>query len=137
MTQDFISAVLWLTINCFYECRNESIAGQVAVAQVVVNRSKVCSASIKDTVMLDRQFSWTAIPLSKQGYINPHSNKKMDALEICASTSVLAMFSPDLTSGATYYHSTKIDKPNWASKRKEIVTIGGHVFYGGNDFRCK
>jgi hypothetical protein len=134
---DFVTAVVWLSMNCFYECRNEPQAGQVAVAQVVLNRAKKCKSSAKETILLDSQFSWTKYDLHKTGgYVDPLDSAGMGSLVGCVKSSIIAMSVDDLTGGATFYHTTDIS-PYWANGKKSIMTIGHHTFYGGQDFRCR
>lgn len=134
---DFVSTIVWLSINCFYECRKEPQAGQIAVAQVVLNRSKRCKVDAEKTIMLDKQFSWTNGGISdKEGYVNPFDHVGMKELVGCAKSSVIAMSVDDLTNGATFYHTVDVS-PYWAKNKKPIMTIGRHIFYSGKDYRCK
>jgi spore germination cell wall hydrolase CwlJ-like protein len=56
-----MTAAMCLALNMFFEARNESLIGQVMVAEVTLNR--VANARFPDTVCevvwQDRQFSWT------------------------------------------------------------------------------
>jgi len=36
---------------------------------------------------------------------------------------------PDITGGATYFHSNQIERPAYLSEAAVSVVIGGHVFY--------
>ena len=36
----FIESIFWLALNLYHECRGEPLAGQIAVAHVVMNRAE-------------------------------------------------------------------------------------------------
>jgi N-acetylmuramoyl-L-alanine amidase len=129
------ATVLWLAINCYHECRYEPVAGQVAVAQVVLNRASKCEAPVKDVILAEKQFSWTGYSERKILLFSPLKDDEVNAFQTCLETSFLATVTPDLTNGATHYHADYVS-PSWASKMKHVVTIGHHLFYRGEEFRC-
>ena len=51
--------LLWLTLNVYHEARSEPQLGQIAIAQVTLNRAKKGQLSIEDVVRQPHQFSWT------------------------------------------------------------------------------
>ena len=56
---DVIGALLWLSLNIYYEARSEPKNAQIAVAQVTINRSKSRNLTIKEVVLQPYQFRWT------------------------------------------------------------------------------
>lgn len=99
--------------NIYHEARGESLAGQVAVAKVTLNRA--ATSSICKAVYAKDQFSWTAakprnpITYSYDIYTAAH----------------LALFT---NFNATHYHATYV-KPYWSTKLTKLGQIGNHVFY--------
>ena len=115
----------------YFEARGESVEGQFAVAEVIMNRVK--SAKYPNTVcgVINQgtgrkfacQFTYTC------------DGKKEIIGELRAWTSVgkiaklmLQGNLPSLTAGATHYH-TKSVRPNWARVYPRTATIGSHHFY--------
>jgi N-acetylmuramoyl-L-alanine amidase len=113
--------ILWLTLNVYHEARSEPQIGQVAVAQVTLNRADVLGLSIKEVVQQPYQFSWTH---QKKSYI-PENPK---AFFQCMHSVYVALRSPDFTTGATFYHHEGIN-PFWTAEFDYINTFGSHRFY--------
>jgi len=109
----------------YFEARGESSYGKFAVANVVVNRSKMNKYNDDPCrVVNDRcQFSWKCdsksdIPSNEEDWDN---SKKVAKL-------VLAGMVSDNTKGATYFHSKKVS-PYWKRKVEKTIVIGKHIFY--------
>jgi len=121
-----------LTDALYFEARGESIMGQFAVAEVVVNRAS--SSRFPDTIC---------------GVVNQGANKSRyrcqftymcDGLleSIKDKTSYLRAgkiagmtlwdVNINLTNGALYYHAKSVN-PSWAKKLASTGIIGGHKFY--------
>lgn len=116
-----LEGILWLTLNVYHEARSEPQIGQVAVAQVTLNRVDRLNLSIQEVVRQPYQFSWT---FQKESYIpeNPQ------AFFQCMHSVIVALRSPDFTSGATFYHLDSIE-PFWAAKMIYVDQFGAHKFY--------
>ena len=119
----------------YFESRNESLAGQLAVGLVVKNRSMsdvfpkdICSVvyeGVHDArgvpIINQCQFSW---------YCDGSQKKKLDmvhwerALSLAKVILMGKIF--DFTEGALFFHSISIN-PRWNLKR--IGSIGNHIFY--------
>jgi len=119
------SALLCLALNIYHEARDQSLAGQIAVAQVVVNRvlhedypSSVCSV-----VKQKHQFSWLWDDISDKPY-----EKESWILSKRVAKTVLDGRTIEIVEGATHYHATSV-KPKWASRLHKIVQIDKHIFY--------
>ena len=119
------SALLCLALNIYHEARDQSMAGQIAVAQVVVNRvhhegypSSVCSV-----VKQRNQFSWLWDDISDKPY-----EKEAWILSQRVAKTVLDGVTVEIVEGATHYHATSV-KPAWAKRLKKIVQIDDHIFY--------
>ena len=115
----------------YFEARGESIKGQFAVAEVILNR--VASSAYPETVCgvvnqgtgrkFQCQFTYTCDGLAevireKSAY---ERLKKIAHLMVNGGPR-------NLTAGATHYH-TKAVYPRWARKFPRTATIGVHHFY--------
>ncbi|WP_298680352.1 cell wall hydrolase [uncultured Lentibacter sp.] len=115
----------------YFEARGESVRGQFAVAEVILNR--VSSTRYPDTIceVINQgtgrkhacQFSYTC-----DGHAEVVSEPL--AYEQVAKIAALSMKASErpLTQGATHYH-TKAVSPHWARKFPRTTTIGFHHFY--------
>lgn len=107
-----------LVQNTYYEARGEPLEGQIAVAQVVLNRvdHKGYPKTICGVVYQRKQFSWTAQKQkAKIGW--QEWQQSLDA-------SVKAYNLPRIQ--ATHYHNLTV-KPQWGLTQTQ--TIKNHVFY--------
>mgnify|MGYP001170441435 CR=1 FL=1 len=146
-----------LTKNIYFESRTQSIAGQLAVALVVMNRVKdfrfpftICAVIYEGphyeswkTKLLphlseserkyyprrDRcQFSW---------YCDGKSDelKEESAVDIAQRLAWLVMNGHvfDFTEGATHYHADYVT-PKWSKYKgfKKLLQIDNHIFYKEN-----
>jgi Cell Wall Hydrolase len=116
----------------YFEARSESEAGQIAVAQVVLNRVKsplypntICGVVYQNSHRhLACQFTFTC------------EGKKLRITEpgpwrqaVRLSKAVLGGEAYDKeVAGATHYHATYV-KPRWAKKLRRMEKIGTHIFY--------
>jgi spore germination cell wall hydrolase CwlJ-like protein len=115
----------------YFEARGESVRGQFAVAEVILNR--VDSTLYPDTVCgvihqgtgrkYQCQFTYTCDGI-------PDVINEKAAFDVSAKVaSVMVSGAPRaLTDGATHYH-TKAVRPNWSRKFPRTATIGVHHFY--------
>lgn len=113
-----------LAKNIYHEARGEPIEGQIAVAQVTVNRvqSGEFQSSICKAVYADRQFSWT---LDKSKKVK---DRKAWEAAVVIATAVLtkSVHLPDFK--ALYFHTKQV-KPKWNRNKRILAVIGNHIFY--------
>ena len=115
----------------YYEARGESVVGQLAVADVVLNRvahenypNTICGVVYQGSHRATGcQFSFTC-----DGSLNRRINARMrnDAEELASA--VLAGLSVPVSREATHYHADYVD-PFWASSLVPTAQIGAHKFY--------
>jgi N-acetylmuramoyl-L-alanine amidase len=127
--------LLCLAKNIYFEARGEPAAGQVAVAEVTMNR--VASGRYADTVCaVVYQKNWDPI---RKRYVGMFSWTELDELPplageewLRALTIAEAVYNGRepavLGDRAMFYHATYI-KPDWAHTKRQVARIGGHVFY--------
>jgi len=120
-----ISALDCLTEAIYFEARGEPWNGQLAVANVVLNRVNhpKFPQSICDVIQQKHQFSyyWDGLPKTVQ---DPK------AWHVAGQVAKMAMegFVLDDIQNATFYHATHV-RPKWSASFKETAQIGRHIFY--------
>ena len=128
-----------LASNIYWEARNQSLEGKLAVAQVTLNR--VESSKYPNTIcgvvtqtryypsgridLHSCQFSWYCDgikdePIETWGFSYDESfNLAVNFLEKRPM---------DVTDGSTHYHSVKVE-PYWSSTLNKTTQIEEHIFY--------
>ena len=108
----------------YFEAKSESFEGQLAVAQVVLNRANSgrFASSICGVVLQRSQFSFVrrgAIPS-----VNNQERAWREAMGIAriAKAKLYSSRAP----GALYFHAARV-APNW--KLNRVASIGNHIFY--------
>ena len=116
-----------LAKNIYFEARNESLKGQVAIALVTLNRLQEArwSSEVCGVVYDNNQFSWYWDGLSDR----PRNHTSYKDIALLAS----AMLDPDtamydFTYGSTHYHATYVE-PYWIDYMVLRAKIDTHIFY--------
>jgi len=111
-----------MTRVILYEAGAESRAGQVAVAQVVMNRAKSgrFPKTVCGVIYQPGQFS------SIRSYKAP-GGARWERAEALAR-SVMTGEEESAVGGALYFHATRV-RPAYVRSRTRVATIGNHVFY--------
>tara|TARA_Y100000287_G_scaffold176234_1_gene166709 strand:- start:434 stop:874 length:441 start_codon:yes stop_codon:yes gene_type:complete len=138
------TAFMCLALNTYHEAKNQSMIGQIATAQVVMNRvaddrypNTVCEVvkqgphrpswedPTKEYPVRHRcQFSWYC-----DG--KPDIPKNEKAWKKAQDYAYLVLYNKinlDVTEGATHYHATYV-KPAWARTKTRTTKIEKHIFY--------
>ncbi|MCO6382735.1 MAG: cell wall hydrolase [Vannielia sp.] len=115
----------------YHEARGETVKGQFAVAEVILNRasskafpSTVCGVIHQGTgKRYQCQFTYTC-----DGYSD--AIRERGAYERVAKIAWLMLNGAPrtLTGGATYYHTTAV-RPSWSRRFTRTAQIGVHRFY--------
>ncbi len=110
----------------YNEARGEPLEGQLAVAQVVINRAADhrWPSSICDVVYQRYQFSFTFDGKPDVPAVADASWKRAEAVAIVAATDNWQ----DVTDEAVFFHATYAN-PRWKSAFKRTADIGRHIFY--------
>jgi spore germination cell wall hydrolase CwlJ-like protein len=113
-----------LAKNIYHEARGESLQGQIAVAQVTVNRvaSGQFQNNICNVVYADRQFSWTI------GHSKKIKDTKAWEASVAVATAVLTKSVPLPDFKALYFHTKQV-RPSWKYGKRVVAVIGNHIFY--------
>ncbi len=121
-----------LTDALYFEARGESVMGQFAVAEVIVNRAS--SSRFPDTVcgVVNQgtnknryrcQFTYMC-----DGLLESINDKSSYARAGKIARMTLWDVNINLTNGALYYHAKSVN-PSWAKKLARTGIIGDHKFY--------
>jgi Cell Wall Hydrolase len=118
----------------YFEARGESQEGQMAVAQVVINRVKssiypntICGVVYQNDDKLNRcQFSFACDGVSERVTDRLAWRRAEDAARRVLDGDAGAVSAE--IGNATHYHATSVS-PLWAHYMRRVDTIGHHVFY--------
>lgn len=115
----------------YYEARGESQRGQVAVAEVIMNRTRsraypnsICGVVYQGSHRVTGcQFTFTC-----DGSLNHRPRGRAWERAQRVASAVMSGYTRPMTGGATHYHTHAVN-PVWNSGLVETVNIGSHVFY--------
>ena len=138
------TAFICLALNTYHEAKNQSLVGQIATAQVVMNRveddrfpNTICEVvkegptrpswedPKKEYPIRHRcQFSWYCDGKDD----TPKNEKAWRKAQDVAFIVYYNKIQLDVTEGATHYHATYV-RPAWAKTKKRTTRIEKHIFY--------
>lgn len=130
-SQDFQRAVDCMTAAIYYEAANEGGGGQMAVAQVVLNRMRhsaypgtVCGVVFQGSERKTGcQFSFTC-----DGALNRPPVPVGWAMARRVAIAALSGSVAEAVGHATHYHADYVS-PYWAPRLAKVGQIGAHIFY--------
>ncbi|RVD36456.1 MAG: cell wall hydrolase [Mesorhizobium sp.] len=121
-----------LANGIYFEARSESVRGQAAVAQVILNRVRnpaypksICGVVYQNDNWLNRcQFSF-ACDGRKKRVNDPVAYKT--AQDVAMAVTAGKIFIPEVGS-STHYYANYVH-PGWARTMQKMTKIGLHIFY--------
>ena len=133
-----------LAQNMYWESRNQSFRGLLAVGNVVMNRmadsrfpNTACGV-VHQAVMIKSwktgeyipkrnkcQFSWYC---DGKAEIIPTQDTQLYELTRSMAFKVYTGWFEDITNGATHYHAYYV-RPDWAETKTPTVRVDAHIFY--------
>lgn len=147
----FARKLLAMGLTSYYEARGEGAYGQRLVQHVILNRvdadKTIFGKNILDVCSKRKQFScWKDkkhlfdavrfhLALLKNGGMQKHLKQHLELVESLAVAGRLLTArmegrpQSDPTHGATFYFSTDINPPYWASSAQYLFGHGKHRFY--------
>ena len=134
------TALICMATNIYHEAGNQSMIGQIAVGQVVLNRvadkrfpNTVCEV-VKQAVTYKKsdkpirwkcQFTWYCDGKKDEPDFDSRTWRlALDHASILINNTLLL----DVTEGATHYHATYV-RPAWAKTKTRTTRIDRHIFY--------
>lgn len=124
-----------LARNVYYEARGESFEGQMAVAQVTLNRvnsdqfpNSICSVVEEKTTARGYtvcQFSWVCEPWNNQRLKvrDTHTSYQVAYMAIMGQNAL-----PWMTENTFWFHATHV-KPKWRHIHDKVARVDNHIFY--------
>ena len=135
----FSTAAMCLATAIYFEARGEPTAGQIAVANVIVNRTndRRYPNTVCEVVQQGPTYRWApSLPIRHRCQFSFYCDGKKEvitdnqafdkAVDIAKRTLNGEMM--DITEGATHYHALYV-LPDWAATKTHTVTINNHIFY--------
>jgi len=132
-------AIVCLALNVYHEAKNQSLSGQIAVAEVVMNRvddprypNNVC-----DVVKQGLTYKWNpGFPIRNKCQFSWYCDGKSDAAKqvdaweeaLSVAKGVYHGYLNAYLEGATHYHAYYVN-PSWAETKTYITRIDDHIFY--------
>lgn len=120
-----VEELYWMSRIIYAEAGNQPFAGQIAVGNVVMNRTE-CDEfpdTVK-TVIFDNRYGVQFTPAYSGSIYNSPSSDSVAAAK-------LALEGVETVDGALYFASRRAAQHCWASRHCEVVAeIAGHVFFG-------
>ena len=124
----------------YHEARGESEVGQLAVANVIVNRARsgkfpstLCGVIYQNA---DKGYHRCQFTFACDGRTDAPGERRAWARSAALAEDVYAEFALGEAVGAVpgsalYYHTTNV-RPNWANTYSAVAQIGSHIFYSPN-----
>jgi len=107
----------------YHEAANQALSGQLAVAQVILNRARsgAYPSSVCAVVAQRGQFSQAPVTAAAE------SAKPWSAAVAIAIIAQEHRF-PQIAPGALFFHAASM-RPAWSDEHERIAQIGDHIFY--------
>lgn len=124
----------------YHEARGESEVGQLAVANVIVNRARsgkfpstICGVIYQNA---EKGYHRCQFTFACDGRSDAPGERRAWARSAALAQQVYAEFATGDAVGAVpgsalYYHTTNV-RPNWANTYSAVAQIGSHIFYSPN-----
>lgn len=124
----------------YHEARGESREGQLAVANVIINRafskkypSTICGVVFQnaDKGRYKCQFTFACDGRSDSGTERAAWNRSVKMAEDAFYEFQTGDRPGVIPDSALFYHTTAVS-PSWGNKFRRVATIGSHIFYSSN-----
>lgn len=131
---------LCLAQAIYHEARGESVDGQMAVANVIINRafskkypSTICGVVFQnaDKGKYKCQFTFACDGRSDEGRERAAWNRSVKMAEEAFAEFQQGERPGVIPNGVLYYHTTAV-APKWSHTFRRVAAIGSHVFYSQN-----
>ena len=133
------TALMCLALNTYHEAKNQSMIGQVATAQVVMNRvaDSRYPNTICEVVKQGPKYKGSDVPVRHKCQFSwfcdgkddtPKNEKAWRKAQDVAFLVIYDKIKLDVTEGATHYHATYL-RPSWAKTKTRTTRIEKHIFY--------
>ncbi len=132
----FVTPIMCLALTVYHEARNQSIVGQFAVAQVVMNRAVDNRFPDDVCAVVTQGVHWQSKPARNRCQFSFYCDGKtdtptdMDAYRWANHIALRTIYGtwPNFAEGATHYHTVYVN-PIWRWTLTPVTLIGDHIFY--------
>tara|TARA_Y100001937_G_scaffold128784_1_gene207983 strand:- start:8316 stop:8882 length:567 start_codon:yes stop_codon:yes gene_type:complete len=133
--------IVCLAKNVYFEAANQSFAGKLAVAHVVINRehsnmfpNSVCGVIYQAKTKIN--WKGNEVPIRNQCQFSWYCDGKSDEPKdsetwldsLWIADLVLSGAHPDITEGSLWYHADFVE-PYWSKQLELVTVIDNHLFY--------
>jgi spore germination cell wall hydrolase CwlJ-like protein len=146
MAEPINDSTVCLAKNLYFEARNQTFKGMIAVGHVTINRVKdsrfpntVCEVVTQGPtsrwwkekhnksipIRHKCQFSWYCDGKSDE---IPSQDVQLYSIILELAYRMLTSEWKDITDGSTHYHADYVN-PDWASSKTKTIMVGNHIFY--------
>ncbi len=129
-----ISAIACIATAIYFEARSEPLDGQVAVANVIMNRVASDKFPNSPCEVVKQGRTWMGHMVRNQCHFSYYCDGRPEvildegAYTLALSIAVNWPNLVDITNGSVYYHRDDVNAW-WSSSLTETTRIGRHVFY--------
>ena len=129
-----ISAIACIATAIYFEARSENLDGQVAVANVIMNRVASDKFPNSPCEVVKQGRTWMGHMVRNQCHFSYYCDGRPEvildegAYTLALSIAVNWPNLVDITNGATYYHRDDV-QPYWIESLSISRQIGRHLFY--------
>jgi len=129
-----ISAIACIATAIYFEARSEPLDGQVAVANVIMNRVASDKFPNSPCEVVKQGRTWMGHMVRNQCHFSYYCDGRPEvildegAYTLALSIAVNWPNLVDITNGATYYHRDDVH-PYWIESLSISRQIGRHLFY--------
>lgn len=121
-----------LLARCIYgEARSEGVRGMTAVANVVRNRMDAGTFGGSPAEVILDEFQFSCFRADDPNYskmLTPPDDTQYRLARVLAALAMADLLK-DVTSGATHYYASWMEKPPvWAKRLERTAQIGQHIF---------
>jgi spore germination cell wall hydrolase CwlJ-like protein len=107
----------------YHEAANQTLSGQLAVAQVILNRARSGAFPRDVCAVVDQPGQFSQAPVTGAAA----SAKPWTAAVAIAIIAQERRF-PQIAPGAMFFHAASM-RPAWSDERERVAQIGDHIFY--------
>ena len=112
-----------LARTVYHEASNQILQGQLAVAQVIINRTKTPSYPRTACAVVSQPGQFAQAPVAASVTASASWRTAL-AISVIAQDRQVGQVAP----GALYFHAVYA-RPSWSRTHERIAQIGDHIFY--------
>ena len=120
-----LTAILCIAEAIYFEARNQPQAGQLAVGNVIMNRTKSQRYPDQPCDVTRQGRYWLHIPIKHQCQFSYYCDGLKETI---TNKPAYGQAVINATDGATHYHADYVS-PNWADSFQLSAKINQHIFY--------